>query len=45
MATYSENNLRNHKIGVNKGHTQQIAQYDLETNEIKNFDRIVLRIF
>jgi hypothetical protein len=40
-STYSENNLHNHKIGLNKGHTRQITQYDLEMNEINNFDRIV----
>jgi hypothetical protein len=40
-ATYSENNLHNHKVGLNKGHTRQIIQYDLEMNEIKKFDRIV----
>lgn len=37
----SENNLHNHKIGLNKGHTRQIAQYDLEMNEIKKFNKIL----
>jgi hypothetical protein len=39
--TCSENNLHNHKIGLNKGHTRQIGQYDLEMNEIKKFDKIL----
>ena len=40
-ATCSENNLHNHKIGLTKGHTRQIIQYDLEMNEIKTFDKIL----
>jgi hypothetical protein len=39
--TCSENNLHNHKVGLSKGHTRKIIQYDLEMNEIKNFDRIL----
>jgi hypothetical protein len=39
--TCSENNLHNHKVGLTKGHTRKIIQYDLEMNEIKNFDRIL----
>jgi hypothetical protein len=35
--TCNENNLHNHKIGLNKGHKRQIIQYDLEMNEIKKF--------
>jgi hypothetical protein len=40
-ATYSENNLHNYKIGLNKGHQRKIIQYDLEMNEIKKFDKIL----
>lgn len=40
-ATYSENNSHNHKIGLTKGNTRKIIQYDLEMNEIKKFDRII----
>ena len=36
----SENNLHNHKIGLNKGHKRKIIQYDLEMNELKKFDTI-----
>jgi hypothetical protein len=39
--TCSENNLHNHKIGLTKGHTRKIIQYDLKMNEIKKFDRIL----
>jgi hypothetical protein len=39
--TCSENNLHNHKIGLTKGNTRKIIQYDLEMNEIKKFDRIL----
>ncbi len=39
--TCGENNLHNHKIGLTKGHTRKIIQYDLEMNEIKKFDRIL----
>jgi len=39
--TCSENNLHNHKIGLSKGHTRKIIQYDLEMNEIKKFDKIL----
>jgi len=39
--TCSENNMHNHKIGLTKGHTRKIIQYDLKMNEIKNFDRIL----
>ena len=40
-ATYSENNLHNHRIGLTKGHTRKIIQYDLGMNQIKKFDRIL----
>jgi hypothetical protein len=36
----SENNLHNHKIGLNKGHKRKICQYDLAMNEIKKFNTI-----
>jgi len=36
----SENNLHNHKIGLNVGHKRKIIQYDLEMNELKKFDTI-----
>jgi hypothetical protein len=36
----SENNLHNHKVGLNKGHKRKIIQYDLEMNEINKFDTI-----
>ncbi len=36
----SENNLHNHKVGLNKGHKRKIIQYDLEMNELKKFDTI-----
>jgi hypothetical protein len=39
--TCSENNLHNHRIGLTKGHTRKIIQYDLEMNKIKQFDRIL----
>jgi hypothetical protein len=39
--TCSENNLHNHKIGLTKGNTRKIIQYDLEMNEIKKFYRIL----
>lgn len=38
--TCSENNLHNHKIGLNKGSCRKIIQYDLEMNLIKQFDSI-----
>lgn len=38
--TCSENNLHNHKIGLNTGHKRKIGQYDLEMNEIKKFNAI-----
>lgn len=38
--TTSENNFHNHKIGLTKGHKRKIIQYDLEMNEINNFDTI-----
>jgi hypothetical protein len=40
-ATYSENNSHNFKIGLNKGHTRKIIQYDLELNELNQFDKII----
>lgn len=42
-STCSENNLHNHKMGLTKGHTRKIIQYDLEMNEIKKFDTIKKR--
>jgi hypothetical protein len=39
--TCSENNLHNHKVGLNKGHKRKIIQYDLEMNELKKFDKIL----
>jgi hypothetical protein len=39
--TCRENNLHNHKIGLTKGHTRKIIQYDLKMNEIKEFDKIL----
>ena len=39
--TCSENNSHNHKIGLTKGHTRKIIQYDLEMNEIKKFNKIL----
>jgi hypothetical protein len=39
--TCSEINLHNHKPRLTKGHTRKNIQYDLEMNEIKNFDRIL----
>lgn len=36
----SENNLHNHKIGLNIGNKRKIVQYDLKMNEIKKFDTI-----
>jgi hypothetical protein len=38
--TCSENNLHNYKIGLTNGHKRKITQYDLEMNEIQNFDTI-----
>jgi hypothetical protein len=38
--TCGENNLHNHKIGLNKGHKRKIIQYNLEMNEIKKFNTI-----
>jgi hypothetical protein len=38
--TCRENNLHNYKIGLTKGHKRKIIQYDLNINEIKNFDTI-----
>jgi hypothetical protein len=38
--TCSENNLHNFKIGLNKGHTRKIIQYNLEMNEINRFNSI-----
>ena len=40
-ATYPENNLHARKMGLNKGHTREIIQYDLNMNEIKKFSRII----
>lgn len=39
--TCKENNLHNFKVGLNKGFTRRVAQYDLDMNEIKQFDRII----
>lgn len=39
--TCAENNLHNHKAGILKCYSRKIAQYDLEMNEIKKFDKIV----
>ena len=38
--TCAENNLHNYKAGLNKGHKRKVVQYDLEMNEIKQFDSI-----
>ena len=38
--TSSENNIHSHKIGLTKGHKRKIIQYDLEMNEIKQFNTI-----
>jgi hypothetical protein len=38
--TCSENNLHNYKVGLIKGSNRKIAQYDLEMNEIKKFNKI-----
>lgn len=39
--TCAENNLHNYKIGLTKGNTRKVIQYDLEMNKIKIFDKIV----
>jgi hypothetical protein len=33
-------NIHAHKIGLNKGYSRKITQYDLEMNEIQQFDKI-----
>ena len=38
--TCNENNLHNHKIGLNAGHKRKIIQYNLDMYEIKKFDTI-----
>ena len=38
--TCAENSFHAHKIGLAKGHTRKIIQYDLEMNEINKFDKI-----
>ena len=38
--TCAENNLHNYTIGLNKGNTRKIIQYDLEMNEIQQFNKI-----
>jgi hypothetical protein len=40
-ATCPENNLHARKKGLNKGHTREIIQYDLNMNEIQKFSRII----
>lgn len=40
FVTCSENNIHAHKIGLNKGYSRKITQYDLEMNEIQQFDKI-----
>ena len=39
--TCSENNSHAHKIGLTKGYTRKIIQYDLEMNKINNFVSII----
>lgn len=39
-ATCAENNFHAHKIGLSKGHTRKVVQYDLEMNEINKYNKL-----